>query len=231
VLEWQSFRDDFAKRWEPGDHVSVLARTKAGKSTFVGLGLLPMWNYTLTLDVKNDGSVPIRGGRSVKDYPAWYTLAGEGPHHYRVAPGWGPHAVRAFDNVFRQVWSAGREDPKLGSWTLYIDELKIMSDKLKMRDHLEVMYVAGRSRGITMIGSTQAPRDVPSEFYDQPTWLVIGAGTRDLRTLDRLGEITGDRQRLRDVAPQLDFGTRQFYIAGPDFEAITSLPASMVGRR
>jgi hypothetical protein len=220
---WSAFRSDFAKIWEPGDHVSVLARTKGGKSYLVCHGLLPMWDYTLTLDVKNDGSVPV-GGRRLKEYPSWRQLSTSGPHHYRIAPPLAK-ARSVFDDTFRQVWSAGRDDPAKGSWTLYVDELKILSDKLKLRDHLETMYIAGRSRGITMIGSTQAPRDVPSDVYDQATFFFFGPGMRDIRTLDRLGEISGDRNRLREVVPNLSFERHEFYVLGPDFEAITFLPS------
>jgi len=181
-----------------------------------------MWDYTLTFDVKNDGSVPV-GGRKVREYPSWRQLTSSGPHHYRLAPPLAK-ARGVFDEAFRKVWSAGREDPAKGSWTIYIDELKVMSDKLKLRDHIETMYIAGRSRGNTMIGSTQAPRDVPSDVYDQATWFFFGPGMRDLRTLDRFGEISGDRARLRELVPNLSFEPHEFYVAGPDFEAITSLP-------
>jgi hypothetical protein len=182
-----------------------------------------MWDYSLALDVKNDGSVP--GGRKVRGYPSWRMLLADPPHHYRVAPGYGPAASRAFDDVFRKVWSAGRDSPDVGSWVVYIDEVKIMSDKMGLRDHIETMWIGGRSRGITMIGSTQAPRDVPSDVYDQSTWYFFGPGMRDLRTLDRFGEISGDRQRLREIVPGLDFERHEFYVTGPGFEAITSLPA------
>lgn len=220
VLAWSTFRSRFRDLWEPGDHVSVLARTGAGKSFFVCRGLLPMWDYTLTLDVKNDGSVPV-GGKRVREYPSWRMLSGDGPHHYRLAPPLA-RARHVFDDAFRKVWAAGREDPSKGSWTLYIDELKILSDKLKLRDHLETVYIAGRSRGITVVGSTQAPRDVPSDVYDQATWFLFGPGMRDFRTLDRFGEISGDRQRLREVVPGLSFERHEFYVLGPGFEAITA---------
>ncbi len=219
-LPWRSFRPIFASLWEPGDHVSVLARTKGGKSYLVGNGLLPMWDYTLTLDVKSDGSVP--GGRLVKGYPSLRMLTEDGPHHYRIAPGLGADARGVFDEVFRKAWSAGSETAGAGSWVINIDELKIMSDKLRMRDHIETMYIAGRSRGITMIGSTQAPRDVPSDFYDQATWFFFGA-MRDTRTLDRIGEIAGDRPRIREVVPALDFEAHEFFVVGPGFEAITAM--------
>lgn len=172
--------------------------------------------------MKNDGSVPVNG-RTVGRYPSNRMLLGRGPHHYRLAPPYGARARYVFDDAMRRVWAAGRDRDAPGSWVVNLDELRVMSDKLKMRDHIETMYVAGRSRGITIIGSAQAPRDVPSEFYDQATWYVFGP-FRDLRTLRRNAEIGGDVERVMAVVPTLRRELHEFYVIGPGFEAITALP-------
>lgn len=182
-----------------------------------------MWSYSLTFDVKDDGSVPI--ARKIKEYPSWRMLADSKSHHFRLSPGYGPSAARVFDDAFRKVWAAGRDEPKKGSWVINLDELRIMSDKLGLRSHIETFYIAGRSRGITMIGSTQAPRYVPSEFYDQATWHIFGP-VRDVKTLRRVGEIGGDTASIMDVVPQLDRERHEFYVLGPGFEAVTSYSKS-----
>ena len=51
-LDWETeFVPWFRVAWEPGDHLSVIAPTKAGKSTFVAQ-LLTLRDYALALDPK-----------------------------------------------------------------------------------------------------------------------------------------------------------------------------------
>ena len=56
ALGWaDEFKPWFAEVWEPGQHLSVIAPTGAGKTTFVG-GLLDLRRYVLALDPKGGDS-------------------------------------------------------------------------------------------------------------------------------------------------------------------------------
>jgi len=54
-LAWPDFKDWFASVWNPGEHLSVIAPTGAGKTTLVG-GLLDLRRYVLALDPKGGDS-------------------------------------------------------------------------------------------------------------------------------------------------------------------------------
>ena len=222
------------KSWEPGQHFSVVAPTGYGKSLLIVRGLLPRFTHTVTLDVKGDDPELARAGQRVPRFPtrldiAKAELSDRNPHYrFRVHPGGlGTSAKAAFDDVFRKAWAQGSTRRAKGSWLINIDEARIMADHLGMEKHLTTGWVLGRSKGITMLAGTQAPRYVPSEFYDQVSWLAIGR-FRDERTLKRLSEIggtVGDNTDIREILPNLERSKtrREFLILGPDdFTAITS---------
>lgn len=220
-------------KWEPGQHFSVVAPTGYGKSRLIVRGLLPRFTHTVTLDVKGDDPelTTKAAGKRVPSFPTKFDLArarlsGDNPNmRFRVHPGdLGPRAKAAFDGVFRHAWAAGKARKAKGSWLLNVDEARIMADHLGMERHLTTGWVLGRSRGITMLAGTQAPRYVPSEFYDQVSWLAIGR-FRDDRTLKRLAEIggtVGDNADVRRILPTLERSKtrREFLLLGPDDLAV-----------
>jgi hypothetical protein len=234
-LDWSEVADHLRREWSPGEHFSLVAPTGYGKSHMVMRGLIPRWTHVITLDVKGDDPIVRAGaGRRVKGFPTRLDLLREETmehpsYRFRVFPGsLGPAARRSFDDVFRKAWAAGaKRKPGNGAWVLNVDEARILSDKLKMRDHLETMWIMGRSRGITMVASTQAPRWVPREFYDQASWIAIGRQRDEdvIRRLKEVGGTLGDSADVRKILPALERSDhrREFLIVGPDdFAAITS---------
>lgn len=225
-LFWTDVREHLRRAWKPGDHASVTAPTGYGKSYLVARGLLPLWRYVLAVDVKGDDDNLLRWAeKTIRSYPSRLDLArDDGPTRFRVVPGGlGEAARHNLDEMFRGVWRSGANRRRAGTWTVYLDEARILSDQMKMRQHLTALWVMGRSKGITVIGSTQAPRFVPSEYYDQPVWHFIG-GFRDRRTLGRMAEIGGDTDLIFDVVPSLDRAAHEFLVLGPeDFVAITTV--------
>jgi hypothetical protein len=209
----------------------VIAPTGYGKSHLVVKGLMARWSHVITLDVKGDDPVVAKGcGDLIHGFPTKkdILLAEMGEHNprylFRVNSSSKAGMQREFYDVFNKAWSTGGRRKKAGSWVLHIDEARITSDKLKMRDHLEWLWISGRSKGITMLASTQAPRFVPTEFYDQATWIAIGR-QRDERTILRLkeiGGIGGDGIDLKTVLPGLERSAnrREFLVVGPDDLAV-----------
>lgn len=233
-VAWSDFADHLRKAWKPGDHFSVIAPTGYGKSHLVVKGLMRRWTHVITLDVKGDDPVVRAGcGDLIHHYPTQTDILkaelGESNPRYlfRVHSNSRDQMRREFYDVFANAWSKGGRRKKAGSWVIHVDEARIISDKLKMRDHLEWLWIGGRSKGITMLASTQAPRWVPREFYDQATWIAIGRQRDEdvIRRLKEIGGAAGDGVDLRSVLPSLERSTnrREFLIVGPDdFVAITS---------
>lgn len=223
---WASVRSRLRSDWRPGEHYSIIATTGGGKSYLATRGLLPLWRYSLILDVKGgDATLDSSGHRRIPGYPSKIDLLSNDATRFRINPGTYSRSTRAvFDDVFRKVWASakGRGD---GTWTLYADETRLLADPkyLGLGQHLDSVWISGRSRGISLIAGTQAPRWVPSAFYEQPTYFAIGP-VRDRRALRRLSEISGDTDMLEDVVPRLR--RYEFLFLGPSWATISKVEAA-----
>jgi energy-coupling factor transporter ATP-binding protein EcfA2 len=211
-LRWDDFVKDFRAKWNPGEHISVIAPTGAGKTTFVA-GILGVRRFVLALDPK--------GGDE--------TLAGL---RYRRLESWpGERGMeRILDEDARKsrpsrfivgpVVTRGRDLPKLrdvcgkaldgafdmGGWTVYVDELQVATDRrmMNLAGSTDKLLVAARSKGVSFVSSFQAPSWVPSSAMRQPTWIATSY-TRDTDTVNRLAEILGrPKPEIRGALKGLD---------------------------
>ena len=226
---WQEVKFDIYERWRPKDspHHSIISLSGGGKSYLATRGLLPMrgWRRNLIVDVKGDDETLKEVGKPVRELPRkdptfrkrrdpdnlWYRLV--------VSDDWAKareQVRKALDQVYRQ-----------GNWTVYLDETRNLTDprvpSLNLRNYVEQIWLRGRSRGVELVSMTQAPRWVPSSFYDQPSFVWIGR-INDERAHQRLREIGGLRRSHLPVIASLE--KREFLVVGDggDYTAITKVP-------
>lgn len=175
-------------------HHSIMGQNGAGKSYLIVNGLLPLCVDDKVLIIDNKGDDPVlnsSGAKPVKVIPrrlrrvtfddskpksAWFRLV-------------------VSDNVAQaqdQVGSALQTVYNEGEWIVVIDETRAVSDPrspgLGLQPELDRLWLRGRSRRIGVIASTQAPRWVPSSFYDQCQF-VWCSRIRDDRAHQRIQEI------------------------------------------
>jgi hypothetical protein len=138
-------------------------------------------------------------------------------------------------------WTKAREQVKTalanvykqGQWTIFVDETRHLTDpkvpSLNLRSYVEQIWLRGRSRGVELVSMTQAPRWVPSSFYDQPSFVWIGR-INDERAHQRLREIGGLKRPHLGVIQQLQ--RREFLVIGDsgDYTAITKVPDLSKGK-
>ena len=227
---WEEVKFDIYKRWQPTNspHHSIISLSGGGKSYLATRGLLPMrgWRRTLIIDNKGDDETLRHVGRPVREIPRsgtpWYRSKKQ-PNHswYRL--------------VVHDDWNKAREQVKnalarvysQGNWTIFVDECRNLTDprvpSLNLRSYVEQIWLRGRSRGVEMVSMTQAPRWVPSSFYDQPSFVWIGR-INDERAHQRLREIGGLRRAHLPVIAKLQ--RREFLVVGDggDYTAITKVP-------
>lgn len=226
---WQEVKHDIYDRWHTHDspHHSIISLSGGGKSYLATRGLLPMrgWRRALIIDNKGDDET-LRGvGKAVRQLPQrdsrlrgrkepdtrWYRLV--------VSDDWG--------RAREQVKDALAQCYKQGDWTVFVDECRNLTDpripSLNLRSYVEQIWLRGRSRGVEMVSMTQAPRWVPSSFYDQPSFVWIGR-INDERAHQRLREIGGLRRQHLGIIQRLQ--RREFLVVGDggDYTAITKVP-------
>jgi hypothetical protein len=211
--DWETkFLPKFKEMWKPGDHLTVIAPTGAGKTTLVG-GLLSLRRYALVLDPK--GGDETLGGLKLPRLDSW---PGEQKLSRMVADN--NEKGRPSRYVVGPIVHRGTDLPKLvqaladaldgafdmGGWTVYVDELQVLADRrlMNLSGKAAKLLVAARSKGVTFVSSFQAPSWVPSESIRQPTWIAVSY-TRDTDTVNRLAEVLGrPKPEIRGALKGLD---------------------------
>jgi hypothetical protein len=112
-----------------------------------------------------------------------------------------PQGAESLDNQREIVRKALVSVYQQGGWTVYLDELRYVTDYLRLARDVELLWLQGRSAGISVIGGTQRPAFVPLAAYDQATHLFFWRDN-DRRNLERIGGLGAhDSQAIaREVA-------------------------------
>lgn len=176
-------------------HHSIVGQNGSGKTHLIVHGLLPLTVNDRVLIIDNKGDDPVlnaAGARRVRQLPSNRSrlLLGEGD---KPKAQW--YQLVVYDELERardQVGRAIQQVYKEGEWVVVIDETRALSDPrspgLGLQPELDRLWLRGRSRKIPVIASTQAPRWVPSSFYDQCQF-VWCSRIRDDRAHVRIQEI------------------------------------------
>lgn len=90
-----------------------------------------------------------------------------------------------------------------GGWQLYGDEIRYLSDNLKLKQELELLWLQGRSLGITIMVSTQRPVSIPVVAFESASHLFLFR-TTDQNNIDRAAEFeSANKPLLRYLLPRL----------------------------
>jgi hypothetical protein len=198
-LDWGTeFVPWFSEVWQPGEHMAVIAPTGAGKTTFVR-GLLDSRRYVLALDPKGGDSSLSKLG-----YPRLSSWSGDKamgriveendrkglPSRFIVGS---TGRTEGDQSKLRETLKGALDSAwTMGGWTVYADELQILTDRrmMNLQKECDKMLVAARDRGVSFISSYQAPAWVTPHASRQATWVAVSY-TRDAAVVDRLAEILG----------------------------------------
>lgn len=213
-IDWKDLRpqikDELTSDLTHGNHFSVIAPTGGGKTTLVTKGLIPMFNNiadVLLIDSTADPKLSSYGQPLRK----WGKISGV----RRLTVG----DLTDFSVV--KVRNALEKAFKQGEMVIVFDEVRHITDSkyLGLSASAEYLWLFSRKRKNLVGGLTQAPRYVPSAFYDQSKLHFIFK-IRDRRAMLRLAEIGGDYDAIKAVAPTL--GKYEFAFVNTDGDVITS---------
>jgi hypothetical protein len=209
-IPWDKFiRDSFQP--QPGEHVTILGSTGKGKSNLMN-HLLPKWPYTVVLGTKaQDETMSRLASQGYVVWQKWKALPAEQYPRRVIWPKPGKisemvdRQQEVFTDVIEHVYAeGGRPKERPIGWAIAIDELWWFTHMLKMEKMLRVILQHARSSGITLIGATQRPAFIPTEFYSQPTHLFFFA-TQDDNNLQKVGDINaGNKRLIRDLVSNLE---------------------------
>jgi energy-coupling factor transporter ATP-binding protein EcfA2 len=203
-VPWQRFTERFS--FAQGEHVSLIGKTKSGKTTMAvqPKGLLSMRSHVCVLATKpiDTGLYPplLKQGYKMTDDPK--LDAKRTPKVIFRPSVLGPSAddrarqTEQFRAVLLAIFAQG-------GWAVYLDEVRYLSDLLKLRVELETLWLQGSSLGLTIIAGTQEPVAIPRVAFGQIEHLFYWKQT-DRERVYRMGELAGTESDLvRATVPQL----------------------------
>ena len=172
--------------WQPGEHMTVVGDTGSGKSTLVSR-LLSLRRYVLVLRSKPDDvtyqAQRTQRARAMTD--ARVNRVELAPRNRRSQEA---EFGRALDLAYRQ-----------GGWTVYVDELFYVDQKLGLSEQIDELLTQGRSLGITVVCGIQRPVQVTRFAMAESVHLLsFGLEGRDVKTLNEVAP------RLASEVPLLE---------------------------
>jgi hypothetical protein len=150
----------------------------------------------LIVDVKRNDALVSSVGKPVTQIPreTWQTRKREPYDRWFRLVVHDQFTTEGRGRAKQQVFNALHRVYNEGDWIVYFDEVQdiggIRIPNLGLGMHLDELYRKGRSRHISVVASTQAPRHVPTSFYDQADFSWIGR-LADEDKQKRLREIGG----------------------------------------
>lgn len=184
---WTEFIRDFD--WRQGQHVMLIGPTDSGKST--------MARAIIQVREQAGGFIAVLVSK-----PRDSTMAGLQRLGYHTTRKWPPRRNRShillwppfrgpkdMPNQREQFEAALGDMFAQGNWAIYVDELFYASSRLNLDPWLKTLWTQGRAMGVSFVGATQRPRNVPLEGYSNSSHIFIWktADDEDLRRLSGIG--------------------------------------------
>lgn len=200
AMEWESqFLPWFKSVWRPGEHMAVIAPTGAGKTTFTSGVLDYCRRYVLALDPKGgDQTLSTLGYDRLNKWPGikeiTKKLDSNDEHDLptRFLIGGANRTEEEYKKLVQTMKDTLEDAWSMGGWTLYVDELQILTDPrmMNLRQQCDRLLIAARDRGISFVSSYQAPSWVTPQASRQASWVAVSY-TQDDDVVSRLAEVLG----------------------------------------
>lgn len=188
-------------RWDIGDHITIVGKTKAGKSTLAfDLARRRQFCVIIATKMQDDTleNVAARDGYAIET--TWPDYA---PPPNRIILKPQLDTIGETDTQERVIKEGLQRIFKAGKWTIVFDELWYTTNILNLGKQERMFLTQGRSLKISVMGLTQRPRFIPLEFYDQVQHLFYFR-FKDKRDVEILADIgSGMEKQIRATVPNL----------------------------
>ncbi len=172
--------------------MALCGRTRSGKTTFAR-EVLELRDWVVVF------------GTKPRDEELY---AGFERYGYEIRERWSPTDLSRNRVIFRPRTSLTDVAPQkdaftralseiyeTGGWTVYVDEVLVLSVDLGMERILNRMWTQAASNDVTMVAGTQRPRGAPQNMWQMAEWLGFWR-IPDQEDRYRAAEFTGDLRGL-----------------------------------
>lgn len=233
---WPDFKVMLRQLWRPGPpdwpntNMAVVAKARSGKSTFIR-EIVPMRDRVVMF------------GTKMVDEPLYGPLIKEQGFVMRDA--WDPSETEPAKVIFRPPLESPSPEAiarqreafrvalirlwQIGGWTVWWDEVRYLSETLKLSNELNLIWLQGGSMGITALGLTQRPVSVPLNMFEQSRFLVTFkiSGRDDRKTMS---DYAGDNAPyVFEISAQLE--PRELLFCDTELDILCRTRVELPGRR
>lgn len=197
-IKWEEFLENWG--WQQGEHVTLLGPTGSGKTTLT-LQILPKRKHVVVFATKrrDDTLKPLVNKMGFKVIEEWPPTYKDGNKILLWPDISKPEKIVNQQEVFR---NALRDIYSVGAWTVVLDEVRYLTEYLRLQQWVELLWQQGRSMGVSLVAGTQRPAKIPLTAYDQISHLFMWKD-QDKRNLQRMAEISGNDEAIRATVPTL----------------------------
>lgn len=192
-------------KWQP-EHLAILGPTGSGKSWFMTTVIDARCKTTgahaVILATKPaDGTMKRMATRGWKIRRTWPPDYGETKTIF-----WPPQASMTVGNakqrraVFDFLAELWKPDANV---ILAFDEIAYVELELRLKPQVEQYWREARSQGITIVATTQRPRNVSRQMHSMPAWSVAFRPD-DEDDAKRVAEIMGSRRLYTPILMELE---------------------------
>jgi hypothetical protein len=209
-VDWKELEPEFIRSWGYTDgkfgaeHVSIVGPTGSGKSNFQSYVLrkrceLRGSNAIVIATKPADSTLRKMHWPIIRKYPPEY-----GKHErFILWPETSRDPVASLQNAHFEIQKCLTDIWHENSNTIVaFDEIAFVEQELKLKTLINRYWREARSLGITVVATTQRPRNVTRYMWSEPTW-IVAFGPDDEDEARRVAEIVGGRNQFTEALMSL----------------------------